>query len=117
MQRDIEFRAWDKLNEEMLKVYKIDFNNEEAEFEFEDSLCFSEIELMQYTGLKDKNGVKIFEGDMVKSTNTGEVFTIAFVQERLRFCLIDKYGEDYGFTHVEGLEVIGNIYGNPELAL
>ena len=77
------------------------------------------ITLMQYTGLKDKNGMEIFEGDIV-ACGDGKVPTeIRWVQEssafmaynikRKEYHLLNKY-----FGRFIG-EVIGNIYDNPEL--
>lgn len=67
----------------------------------------------QYTGLTDKNGRKIFEGDIIKDVDTGKVFSIewhepAFVRvDNRRYFFWDMCAESY--------EVIGNIYESPEL--
>ena len=69
-------------------------------------------ELLQYTGLKDKNGKEIYEGDIVKRSKIYEVFWDMgswFVRNKteMRCFLLSKYNLDW--------EVIGNIYENPEL--
>ena len=73
--------------------------------------------LGQYTGLKDKNGTKIFEGDIIKARHNADVYIVKF--EECRFKIEDCWGNMIKMTqeainHFE-CEVIGNIYDNPEL--
>ncbi len=71
----------------------------------------------QYTGLKDKNGKRIFEGDIIRKTNEGRHAQIFTADIRTSFCTNEKvyYGPcDYVIESCE-YEIIGNIHDNPEL--
>lgn len=123
--REIKFRAWDKIDNWLGKVTSIDFDEETVFIETrtvddENYFKFDDIEIMQCTGLKDKNGKEIFEGDIVEyGLLTGKILfdSGAFQFEILkseqshligeRDCLIDL-SED-------GFEIIGSIYENAEL--
>lgn len=63
--RNIKFRAWEKNLKEIIPVNNIDFASRMINTGSAWRL-FDEIELMQYTGLNDKNGNKIYEGDIVR---------------------------------------------------
>lgn len=78
--------------------------------------------LMQSTGMKDKNGVEIFEGDVV-ITSKGAIGYVAYLQQEAGFVVVLKKS-DYRLGHrntgesydvATAHEVIGNIYENPEL--
>lgn len=71
----------------------------------------------QFTGLTDKNGNKIFGGNIVKclSLEYGYVNKeVYYAEDRARFVL-GSLGSDYDFEEYINVEVIGNIYDNPEL--
>lgn len=76
----------------------------------------------QYTGMKDKNGEKIFEGDIVKYSTTCEIFTVAWHGSFAEFVISELQKPNKATRGSKNMylvnrycEVIGNIYDNPEL--
>lgn len=72
----------------------------------------------QYTDLTDKNGKKIFEGDIVNFKTTAYLFKnclIKYNSQLARFCAVDNKGHSYPMDEKFEYEIIGNIYDNPEL--
>ncbi|HEW1434296.1 TPA: hypothetical protein VZ693_002121 [Streptococcus pneumoniae] len=136
------YRAWIKTEKRMFfsdDILAIDYENKEIvtqQVYFENGLpddrdiyCydFDEIELMQSTGLKDKNGKEIFEGDIVRTTRflgradeIGDFYEydkefIGIVKQLEGSWVIDT-GSDAVclWTEIEENEIIGNIYENKE---
>lgn len=132
--REIKFRAWEKNLKEIIPVHNINFENKiintESAWRF-----FDEVELMQYTSLKDKNGKEIFEGNIVElvmpdtpyviqgngysDVDIEKGFKIIGAVTFLYSCWFIDEGEGKGgpldFDENQQLEIIGNIYENPEL--
>lgn len=78
----------------------------------------NDLNLMQSTGLKDKNGKEIFEGDIVLVLDSP--YTVFYDNEKGSYRLKphdDRWNVDYmsNFSHGGNFEIIGNIYENPEL--
>lgn len=74
--------------------------------------------LGQYTGLTDKNGKRIFEGDIVKNVEIGKIGRVSYIPEHCGFMIYCKSDNHYYWLYDNDLtkiEVIGNIHDNPEL--
>lgn len=121
--REIKFRAWHKYQKRMLYDLYLDFqgnigiwNYEETEIKFIDrSDCLI---LMQYTGLKDINGVEIYEGDLVAVAdyaNWEGLYKVIWDEENLMYMLEDAFGDREKLCEFEEYLVKGNVYENPEL--
>lgn len=119
------FRAWLKNDKKMIDVDEIHFDNGQLDF-IGDAITFmrdaDEIELMQSTGLKDKNGKEIFEGDVVTNGWKRQVVTFGTQEVEEDFGSIRIYrgfnlylGGGYPNAIMSEFEVVGNIYENPEL--
>lgn len=116
MNREIKFRAWKKDNNNMF----YDIQNGYLNWHFNDFIMDDESIIMQYTGLKDKNDIAVYEGDIlqVDKEYSGEYQPIIIVFEDGCFKgqAYHKLTKPFILeVPISTLEVIGNIYENPEL--
>ena len=118
------FRAWLKNDKEMIDVDEIHFDKGQLDF-IGDGITFmrkaDEIELMQSTGLFDKNGQEIFEGDILtdEGCELDEFWSYVYVifKDGMWYCMPPQ-SEGYSIALIEFNEyysVVGNVYQNPEI--
>ena len=116
--REIKFRAWFEKFKEIYTVKMIDLQKEIAYFDKYNYRSFYDIDLMQYTGLKDKNNKEIYEGDILSDGNDEKPYKVIFENGSFRAEFEGDF-EEYSFDLIDivaqGCEVVGNIYENPEL--
>lgn len=122
------YRAWDKEFKEMVQVDGLVFDEQIIKATYKNGNVVKEdlknYVLMQSTGLKDKNGKEIFEGDVLKVTNLSSwLEVVSFNEDKAMFISKEIKREveetplyDLFNTDIFEVEIIGNIYTNPKLA-
>ena len=115
----IKFRAWDKKEKKMFRVSEIIWTVKGLDINEENKLGMDlwhleeNIILLQYTGLKEKNGKEIYEGDILKTNEAGWIGEVVF--DYGQFCLKDNKGGFSCQPEWRKCEAIGDIYQNKEL--
>ena len=119
-----KFRAWLKDEYRMTDVREITFFDDEVQMisDVTDFYTYGEFELMQSTGLIDKNGKEVFENDVIRDSDGFEgivqydesygVYGIAYLPTLSNG--IDMTFEELKDNYRNKFEVVGNIYENPE---
>lgn len=126
MNRDIKFRAWVKDRKAIFEVILIDYVSKKVTYIVERighllnirHEKFNDIELMEYTGLKDKNNKEIYEGDILFESFGERYYKVIFENGSFRAEFKGDF-EEHSFDLIDvaaqGCEIVGNIYENPEL--
>ena len=131
--REIKFRAWDKndkrifIDPQMIDFYnkKIGYMQYQTEYMPDTSYSipvgfeeFEYSELMEWTGLYDKNGEDIYEGDIIFESFGEKYYKVIFENGSFKAEFngdFDEYSFDLIDVVAQGCEIVGNIYENPEL--
>ena len=124
--REIKFRAWVKEKKAIFEVILIDYVSKKVTYIVERTGHllnirhdkFNDVELMQYTELKDKDNKEIYEGDILFESFGEKYYKVIFENGGFRAEFegdFDEYSFDLIDVVAQGCEIVGNIYKNSEL--
>ena len=115
--REIKFRFWavDKYDVGYQMIYDYTFYEV---IPVNDMLNSPDVTAMQYTGLQDKDGKEVYEGDILKGYGYGNLsgkYVVKFVEGEWKAIAINNLTFSLPAKYFEHAELIGNVFENPEL--
>lgn len=118
--RDIKFKIWDKKTNEMFDVLEIGLAIGYVVFGDSDERGLDEVELMQFTGIKDENETEVYEGDVLRLEGYSDMFVDFVDGDFVAKSTNDVQRANWQPLRLvaminKGYEVIGNIYENNKL--
>lgn len=118
--RKIKFRAWDRVRKKWLTRFYVGMSSDVYDVIFGGWRKLDDINLIQFTGIKDKNDKEVYEGDIIKACIYGDEEPQKLdVEFRNGAFIIDYEDSEYDCINVGEfvgtIEIIGNIYENQEL--
>lgn len=123
--KELKIKAWLKKEKKMVSIIGIDFNYEYIRYTEDDNLFnsdykvaeFKDIELLQFTGLKDNGGQELYEADVIKfNDGVDDIYGLISYDDEDGTYRVSYENITEHLSYREGdFEIVGNIFENPDL--
>ena len=123
--KEFKMKAWLKKEKKMVAIIGIDFNYEYIRYTEDGNLfnenyktvAFKDIELLQFSGAKDKAGQELYEADVIKfNDGIDDIYgLISYDDEDAVYCVSYENVTEYLLNMAGDFEIVGNIFENPNL--
>lgn len=123
--KEFKMKAWLKKEKKMVAIIGIDFNYEYIRYTEDDNLFnsdyktaeFKDIELLQFSGVKDKGGQELYEADVIKfNDGIDDIYgLISYDDEDGAYCVSYENITEHLLEREGDFEIVGNIFENPDL--
>ena len=123
--KELKIKAWLKKEKKMVSIIGIDFNYEYIRYTEDDNLFnsdykvaeFKDIELLQFTGLKDNGGQELYEADVIKfNDGIDDIYGLISYDDEDATYRVSYENITEHLSDLEGdFEIVGNIFENPKL--